>query len=121
MNQADPSYLSGPMTGYPDYNYPMFQRVATSLRRKGWNIISPHEVPPPEPMIEDSQKLWEYYMEKCKEEVAKCKAIILCNGWPESRGARQELEWALGHGHEVYYYDEWAEKTILMSRQFRSD
>lgn len=112
------TYLSGPMTGYPNFNYATFERVAKMLRSKGWDIESPHENPAPEPMLE-GQELWDYYMKLCHEQLLKCSAIILMNGWPESRGAVQEFQWALEEDLEVYYYDEWSERTILMSKPFK--
>ncbi len=37
-------YLSGPMSGLPQYNFPMFHRVAAALRALGYVVISPAEL-----------------------------------------------------------------------------
>lgn len=101
------AYLSGPMTGYPEYNYPAFQHAATWLRTvAGWEIESPHENPPPdEPHQYDDEALWQYYMELCKKQVERCEVIVMLQGWPESRGARQEFQWAVERGMNVIFLE----------------
>ena len=37
-------YLSGPMSGLPDYNYPAFQEVADRLTRNGIRVVSPTQI-----------------------------------------------------------------------------
>lgn len=36
-------YVAGPMSGIPQYNFPLFEAAATALREDGWVIVSPHE------------------------------------------------------------------------------
>lgn len=36
-------YLSGGMTGYPDFNFPAFREAAAALRRAGYSVIDPSE------------------------------------------------------------------------------
>jgi hypothetical protein len=123
------------MTGYPEYNYPAFERISTELRKRGWTIESPHENPAPKKLIHlcepkadtnamdcpdcGKEAIWQYYMELCKLQVESCDSIILMPGWPESRGARQELEWSLELGHKVYAYCDMRGIIIQMSRYDR--
>lgn len=37
-------YLAGPMSGYPQFNFPLFMRAATLLRADGWDVVSPAEL-----------------------------------------------------------------------------
>lgn len=98
-------YLSGPMSGYENFNYPMFEYVAGVLRVSGMNVESPHENPPP-PAMESmrEEEIWQYYMNLCRLQLASCSGIILLQGWPQSRGARQELEWALAQDLPVWFW-----------------
>ena len=41
-------YISGPMTGYPQFNFPLFDRAAEYFRKSGVSIISPAELDPPD-------------------------------------------------------------------------
>ncbi len=37
-------YLAGPMTGIPQFNYPLFDSVSAELRASGYDITSPAEM-----------------------------------------------------------------------------
>lgn len=37
-------YLSGPISGYPDLNFPLFIRTATKLRALGYTVFNPAEM-----------------------------------------------------------------------------
>lgn len=108
-------YLSGPMTGYPEYNYPEFERVKKILEKQGYRIESPHECEP-EPEGTPENELWEKMMLKCMKKMENCTAIILMEGWPESRGARRELEYAIHHGWPVFYFNPMTHIATRMSR-----
>jgi hypothetical protein len=41
-------YLGGPMTNYPQFNFPAFDRAAQTLRDHGYTIVSPAELDDPE-------------------------------------------------------------------------
>lgn len=36
-------YIAGPMSGYPEWNYPAFHEAAKKLRSEGWTVYSPAE------------------------------------------------------------------------------
>lgn len=38
-------YVSGPMTGIPDFNYPAFHEARDSLKEMGYEVISPADMP----------------------------------------------------------------------------
>lgn len=103
LNHDDIFYLSGPMTGLPDFNYPYFTKVAKRLRGFGLNVRSPHEVKPPPDSVAAADH-WKWYMDRCMESMTGCNAIILLRGWPSSAGAKIELDRALQEKWTVYYY-----------------
>lgn len=41
MSKAQIVILSGPMSGLPDYNYPMFNLAAKQLREAGYDVVNP--------------------------------------------------------------------------------
>lgn len=102
-------YLAGPMSGYPEYNYPAFTAAAEVLRDAGLTIHSPHEVLWPDGHEDFSpEDLWKYMMEETGKVMTKCNGIILLKGWPQSRGARQEMQFALEHEWPAYFYHDFS-------------
>jgi hypothetical protein len=98
-------YLAGPMSGYPDYNYPAFQAAAWTLRNTGIRIQSPHEAASPENQHTlTEEELWTEMMRRTHLQLQQCEGIILLKGWPQSRGARAELLFALEANWPVWYY-----------------
>lgn len=84
------TYIAGPMTGHPQFNYPAFAYAAAVLRSKGIDARSPHEICGRcEGGCEHS---WEWYMRRALQMLLDCDEIVLLPGWKESRGARFERE-----------------------------
>lgn len=76
-------YVAGPMTGYPELNYPLFHSTAEKLRTMGFEVVSPAELNPietpyREAMVRDILALIE------------CDHICMLDGWEKSRGASLE-------------------------------
>lgn len=95
-------YISGPMTGLPEYNYPAFEKAAAELRDFGLIIYSPREI---SYAGEPDENPWQMYMKGGIAQLFQAEGIIMLKGWPKSKGARMELEIALDLGYPVYYYD----------------
>jgi len=99
-------YLSGPMQGYHEFNFPAFTKAAQELRDAGLTIVSPNELKLPEGTVATGEGL-EFLANDFAVMAAKCQGIILLRGWPASKGARAELEIALTLKWPVYYYDDY--------------
>ena len=78
------TYLAGPMTGYPDLNFPLFHAEARRLRAAGHEVINPAEI------NVDPDKGWEECMRADIAELVTCQAIAMLPGWQNSRGANLE-------------------------------
>lgn len=78
-------YISGPMTGKPDLNFPAFHRAATYLRAKGYEVVNPAEFGE-EPGME-----WHQYLRKDIAALVECDEIYLLEGWQQSKGASLEV------------------------------
>ena len=75
-------YISGPMSGYEDLNFPSFHKAAALVRARGDLVINPAEVNP------DPEADWfECIIEDIKW-VSKCDGIYLLQGWESSNGAQ---------------------------------
>ena len=86
LSRAKKYYLSGPMTGLPNYNRPAFNRMAKLLRSKGFKVENPAENP--------EQESWEEHMDVAIAQLKTCNSIIMLQGWENSKGAKIEFETA---------------------------
>lgn len=95
-------YVSGPMTGYKDKNFPAFMKASIALRAKGHRVINPAELDIGEP-----EKTWEKCLQRDIRELMKCNSVATLRGWKQSRGAKLEVYIAKALGwpiHPVEYY-----------------
>ncbi len=94
-------YLSGPMSGIPEFNFPAFTEACGVIRAYGLTVVSPHE----KDSEGDTTRPWEEYL---REDIAllmdKCHAMILLPGWTNSTGAKLELTIALALKWPIYFY-----------------
>jgi len=93
-------YVAGGMSGYPDLNYPAFNKESALLRSQGYHVENPAENPDP------YGKDWQCYMRKAVAQLIKCDRIHLLEGWSKSRGAKVEYTLALGMGLEITFQNE---------------
>lgn len=90
-------YLSGPMTGIEDFNFPVFNATAAKLRAAGYDVVNPAEINP------DLEMPWEECMRADIKALCDCDAIALIPGWTESKGAHLELHIAHRIGLKVLF------------------
>jgi len=109
-------YTAGPMRGYPEFNFPSFDSIASFMRRHGWEVANPAEHDREAyPMMTS----WEGWEEgdpiKCPEfsisdamrwdlgQITTCDAIVFLPGWEASSGASHEKYVAEVCGVELLY------------------
>lgn len=103
-------YLSGPMSGLPEFNHPAFKAAAAELRAAGYQVVCPTEngLPPDAP--------WEQHMRAdIAAMVAQCNAIALLPGSQNSKGARLELDIAVGLNFRAGSVEGWLELARLIA------
>lgn len=88
-------YLSGPMTGIADNNFPEFHKWAELLRSTGYEVVSPAEI--------QEAGTWELCLRADLRELCTCDGIALMPGWEKSKGANLELHVAHRLGMHVMH------------------
>lgn len=87
-------YLAGPMTGYPEYNFPAFRAVAAELRAAGHEVWSPaeqdEELDGFNPAT-DKAESFVHYMRRDLPAVMGAAAVWVLPGWEKSKGAQLEV------------------------------
>ncbi|EIE5007012.1 DUF4406 domain-containing protein [Salmonella enterica] len=77
-------FISGPMTGKPNFNRDEFNTTAARLWAIGHTVLNPATLP-------DSLTYGDY-MEISLAMLRVADTIYLLDGWEESEGARRELD-----------------------------
>lgn len=100
-------YLSGPMSGRPEYNFPEFHAAAARLRNAGFEVISPAELDgDPPPGVAPGDCTYNSYLARDVQIVADptIAGIAVLDGWEESGGARLEVTVAHRLGKRVWEF-----------------
>lgn len=107
-------YLAGPMTGKPLYNFPAFKEAAQRWRDLGHFVVSPHQLTDDIWMAEHG-RFFDPAVDKCEwgdpivkkmiaedlRQVMECDAVLVLDGWEESKGATLEVRLAKQCGMPV--------------------
>lgn len=88
-------YLAGPMTGFEDFNFPAFNKMAAELRARGYVVENPAE----HGVVEGAD--WADYMAYDLTRLGLCGQVALLPGWENSKGARLEVHIARELGMQV--------------------
>lgn len=88
-------YLAGPMTGFEDFNFPTFNKMAADLRGRGYTVENPAE----HGVVADAD--WADYMAYDLTRLGLCGMVAVLPGWENSKGARLEVHIARELGMQV--------------------
>jgi hypothetical protein len=99
-------YIAGPMTGVPQFNIPLFDRVAKLLRESGRSVVSPVELDSAimreaalaskdgnmADITAKTAETWGDCLARDVKMIAdQLDAIVMLPNWQKSRGARLEV------------------------------
>lgn len=91
------AYIAGKITDNLDtYQYD-FADCEMALKQLDYTVLSPAYLPVGLHKYED-------YMNISKEMLKAADDVFFLEGWKESKGARQEHEWAKKWKKNIYYY-----------------
>lgn len=88
-------YLSGPMTGLPDLNFPAFHAEADRLKALGYEVVNPADLNP------DPEASWHDCLRRDLVALLDCDTLALLDGWQQSTGAHLEMHVAHRVGMEI--------------------
>jgi Domain of unknown function (DUF4406)/Domain of unknown function (DUF5664) len=91
-------YLSGPMTGIDDWNFPAFNQAADNLRRMGYTVSNPAEYGA------DPAFSWAACLRRDIKDLVDCDVLVQLPGWENSRGANLEGDIASRLGMDIVSY-----------------
>lgn len=112
-------YIAGPMTGIPEFNFPLFHAVAADLRSKGHEVFSPaeHDIkltggdfskdyPTGDAKALEGNHGFSLRAALAADTAFICNeadAIFMLPGWEKSNGAKAEHALAVALGHKIFY------------------
>ena len=94
-------YVSGPMTGYKDNNFPSFDGAAEELRVMGYSVCSPSETD----QYLGVHLSHEQYLRFDFARVLEADFLVALRGWERSLGAISEILVAVRIGIKVWRWD----------------
>jgi nucleoside 2-deoxyribosyltransferase len=93
-------YISGPMTGLPNFNRKAFAEAEEWCRKQGMSPFNPGWLK----FEEDTAFAYDEILQIDIAALSLCDMILLLPGYEASNGARVELELALRLGLQVEYF-----------------
>lgn len=105
-------YISGPMTGFADFNYPAFFRAERGLILSGYTTSNPAQYDPV------PGETWEDCLKRDLVDMFQCDGVATLPGWKLSRGARFEVRTARTLGMPVMPAKAWTIRATQLTLPF---
>jgi hypothetical protein len=100
-------YISGPMSGYKDHNFPAFFRAERDLLSVGYETLNPARNP--------TQDCWEAYLRLDLTMVCRADGIAVLPDWQNSAGADAEVHVAHILKIPVHTVDHWVDRKEVLT------
>lgn len=98
-------YISGPMEGVRDY-LDNFQAAEEALLKLEYDVVNPARL---DKAVKGCRISREDYLDLELELLKWCDAIVMLDGWQQSRGCNREYGYAIAAGKRIVAYDSLAE------------
>jgi len=104
-------FISGPMRGYPNYNFKKFDEIENRLKSVGIRCINPAHISRQykEKDILNDTNMFLHMINRQQAAQKTCNAILLLDGWQWSGGVMLEMKTAMNCGHRVLLESDLAE------------
>ena len=80
-------YLSGPMSGLPDYNRAAFNLRAEALRAAGYTVNNPAEIS----VTHGTSKPYGFYFKRAMQQLLQSDVVYVFGDITQSKGAQTEI------------------------------
>jgi len=104
-------YVAGPMSGYPESNYPAFNEAARRLTDAGFEVLNPAT------SVVGTEAHYVDFLREDLRMMLECHGVALLEGWWESVGARNEAQVAGILKMPVRPVAEWLERAAQELRR----
>ena len=96
--------MSGPLTGYPGYNFQRFNLAEKQLVDAGIECVNPVHICKKfkEEHVLTDKAIFDKMIVEQQEAERTCDALLLLDGWQMSKGVRLELKTALEMGMQIF-------------------
>lgn len=109
--KGDTLYISGPMTGQPDNNRPLFEAAKVALEKMGYQVVSPVDLDEAEGVPVDgdgwssTDEEYEGFMARDLELLDTVDGIVMLPGWSKSGGAGREGRKVRDRGKPMFMWN----------------
>ena len=111
-------FISGPMSGKPNYNREAFFKAQEELEKHGYSVWNPAWLAYPNntEFTKDDMHIIDFAA------LRRCDAIYMLKGWKHSKGAQEECEYAIMRGLMIMYEGVhcWGQEPVF-DREFPYD
>lgn len=104
-------YVSGPMTGYPDENYPAFAAASKELRAIGYAVCNPCETT--DILKEGGPMTHADYLRFDFARVLEADFLVALDGWEQSLGALSEILMAVRMDVKVWRWSTFEDYDLV--------
>lgn len=101
-------YISGPMEGVEDY-LGNFREAEENLLKLGHVVVNPARL---DKVVKGYGIIREDYLELDLELLKWCDAIVMLDGWQQSRGCNREYGYAVGTKKKIISYNTLKEMEV---------
>lgn len=88
IDKTQTVYLSGPMTGLPDYNREAFNLRAEAFRAAGYTVKNPADIS----VTHGTDKSYGFYFKRALRMMLESDVVYVFGDITQSRGAEMELQ-----------------------------